>query len=151
MGSIGSGLLEKSATRCRLPVLILQAQRISVAQSLKIEDIDDYPHAFFRVPRIRMPLSEADNPLKIKLETKLTILDIELLLDRISASPSKLIEIWLGRALGPNLFKDSRVVCLLALPCFRQAELDIDIYGGGSCDPLQEERARAQTNVYATS
>lgn len=61
-------------------------------------------------------MSGADtaDSLKIKLTTKLTLRDTEILIGKISNSHAASIELWFAKELGAHLFKDTAIVGLLA-------------------------------------
>jgi hypothetical protein len=61
----------------------------------------------------------SEDVLTIKLLKAHTLIQVEEQIRKVSQSTAKDLDVWLARDLGPKLFKDTRIVCLLAAAASR--------------------------------
>ena len=61
-----------------------------------------------------MPIDKPNKPLRIEVLKRQTLLDTELLIERISNTRLSSVEVWLATDLAPHLFRDSLIASLFA-------------------------------------
>jgi hypothetical protein len=89
----------------------------------------------------------SEDVLTVKLLKAHTIIQVEEQIHNISRSTAKNLDVWLARDLGPKLFKDTRIVCLLAAAASRGMRVRvIDWYSD-----LADEFTATTTDRFATT